>query len=150
MTTTRQAMEIPDFHMTEKETIMKSLPTLLLTSLIIGVCHSAAFAAEHKIAIKGMAFSPAELSVEVGDTLTFTNEDLAPHTGTATDKSFDTGILNQGESKTVEITKEGTIDYFCGVHPSMKGKVTVKAAAPASTETTEDKEEESGGSSSSY
>ncbi len=128
---------------------MKLLPTLLVSSLIIGICHGSAFAAEHQVAIKGMAFSPAELTVEAGDTVTFTNEDLAPHTGTATDKSFDTGILNQGESKTVEITKAGAVDYFCIVHPSMKGKVTATAAAPT-PEATPTNKPESSGSDSNY
>lgn len=101
---------------------MKSLTTVLLSTLIL--CSSSLFAAEHKVDIKGMVFSPATLSVEVGDTVIFTNQDSMPHTGTATDESFDTGILNQGESGTVEITKVGAFDYFCAVHPSMTGKIS--------------------------
>ena len=101
---------------------MKSLTTALLSTLIL--CSSSLFAAEHNVEIKGMVFSPATLSVEVGDTVIFTNMDSMPHTGTATDDSFDTGILNQGESGTVEVSAAGTFDYFCAVHPSMVGQLT--------------------------
>lgn len=85
---------------------------------------SSAFAADHKVEIKGMKFSPSTLTVATGDTVTFTNVDRAPHTATAKDGSFDTGRLKKGESATVDIAAAGTFDYFCQVHPSMKAEVT--------------------------
>ena len=105
---------------------MKSLTTVLLGTLIL--CSSSLLAAEHKVEIKGMVFSPATLSVEAGDTIIFINLDSMPHTGTATDESFDTGILNQGESGTVEVAEAGAFDYFCAVHPSMVGQITATLA----------------------
>lgn len=103
---------------------MKLIKTVLLSTLIMS--SSSLFAADHKVAIQGMAFSPANISVQVGDTVTFTNQDSAPHSGTATNKSFDTGVLNKGESGTIKVSKAGNFDYFCVVHPSMKGKVSAK------------------------
>ena len=85
-----------------------------------------ALAADHAVAIKGMKFVPAEITVAAGDTITFTNEDGAPHTATANDGSFDTGRLKRGESATVTIATAGAFDYICKVHPSMKGKVTAQ------------------------
>ena len=111
---------------------MKSLNTVLLSTLIF--CSSNVFAADHKVDIKGMVFSPATLTVEVGDTVTFTNRDGVPHTGTATDKSFDTGFLSEGQSGTVDISKAGAFEYFCMVHPSMKGEITAEAAAPVKSD----------------
>jgi plastocyanin len=85
-----------------------------------------ALAADHAVEIKGMKFNPAKLDVAVGDTVTFTNADGAPHTGTALDGSFDTGRLNKGQSGTVTISAAGTHDYKCAIHTSMKGQVTAK------------------------
>jgi plastocyanin len=81
-----------------------------------------ALAANHNVTIQGMKFSPASLEVAVGDTVTFTNNDSAPHT--ATSDAFDTGRLSRGESATVTIDAAGTFNYICKIHPSMKGKVT--------------------------
>jgi plastocyanin len=83
-----------------------------------------AVAAEHAVAIKGMKFVPDALTVAVGDTITFTNEDAAPHTATADDGAFDTGRLGRGESATVTVSAAGEHPYICLVHPSMKGTVT--------------------------
>lgn len=85
-----------------------------------------AFAADHAVAIQDFKFVPAIIEVAVGDTITFTNNDSAPHTGTANDGSFDTGRLGKGESGTVTIAAAGTFDYICALHPSMKGQVVAK------------------------
>lgn len=83
-----------------------------------------AFAAEHAVAIKGMRFVPPSISVASGDTITFTNEDSAPHTATADDGAFDTGRLGKGESATVTVSAAGDHPYTCLIHPMMKGTVT--------------------------
>lgn len=85
-----------------------------------------AFAADHAVEIKGMKFVPAALEVAVGDTITFTNADAAPHTATAADGSFDTGRLNKGQSKQVTIAAAGDHAFKCLVHPMMKGSVAAK------------------------
>jgi plastocyanin len=85
-----------------------------------------AFAADHAVAIQGMKFVPAAITVAPGDTITFTNMDAAPHTATANDGSFDTGRLGKGESAQVTIGAAGTFDYICKIHPAMKGRVVAK------------------------
>ena len=87
---------------------------------------SPAFAADHAVTIVGMAFSPAEISVAAGDTITFTNQDSAPHTATALEGAFDTGRLGQGQSATVTVAGAGAFAYKCVIHPSMKGVVTAQ------------------------
>jgi hypothetical protein len=67
--------------------------------------------------------------VHVGDTITWSNQDIAPHTATASDGSFDTGTINPGKSGSHTFTKAGTFAYICSIHPSMKGTVTVAAAS---------------------
>jgi plastocyanin len=80
-------------------------------------------ATNHNVAIQSMKFAPADLRVAVGDTVTFTNMDSAPHTGSAKDGSFDTGRLSKGQSGTVKIGAAGDHAYFCKVHPNMKGVI---------------------------
>ncbi len=80
------------------------------------------------VEIKDFAFHPASVTVNVGDTITWTNQDTAPHTATANDGSFDTGNLNKGQSGSHTFTKAGTFAYICSIHPNMKGTVTVLAA----------------------
>ena len=77
--------------------------------------------------IAEFAFSPADIEVEVGDKITWTNDDAAAHTVTATSGAdFDSGTLARGADFTFEATKAGTIDYVCAIHPSMKGTITVR------------------------
>lgn len=104
---------------------MTTRRTLIIAGLaLLAAPLGSAMAADHKVSIKSFKFSPAQISVAAGDTITFTNEDGAPHTGTALDGSFDTGRLNKGESGTVTIANAGSIDFKCNFHPNMKGTVT--------------------------
>jgi plastocyanin len=89
-------------------------------------------AASSGVTIKNFAFSPGTTTVHVGDTITWTNQDSIAHTATASDGSFDTGLLQKGKSGSHTFTKAGTIAYICSVHPSMKGTVTVAAASGGS------------------
>jgi plastocyanin len=77
------------------------------------------------VTIADFAFGPAELSVAAGTTVTFVNNDSAPHTATADDGSFDTGGLETGESATVTLDEPGTHHYVCTYHPRMTGTITV-------------------------
>lgn len=84
-----------------------------------------------QIDIKDFLYDPAAVTVPVGSTVTFTNRDSAPHTSTSgtspsPDGMFDTGILKKNGSKAVKVTKAGTFDYYCELHPFMKATVTVK------------------------
>ena len=78
------------------------------------------------VEIKDFAFSPATLTVKVGDTVTWTNQDSVGHSATADDGSFDTGILAQGESNTVTFTEAGTFAYHCTPHPNMTAMIVVE------------------------
>jgi plastocyanin len=99
---------------------------LFAAPLALALSLAPAFAAEHAVTIQDFTFVPAELSVAPGDTITFTNQDSAPHTATASDGAFDTGELAQGESATVTIEAAGNYDYVCAFHPRMIGVVTAQ------------------------
>jgi plastocyanin len=56
----------------------------------------------------------------------WTNNDQVQHTVTAVDRSFDSGSLAPGTTWRYTFTKPGTYQFFCVVHPFMKGVVIVK------------------------
>lgn len=87
---------------------------------------SSAPVAKNSVQISSFSFSPASLTVKVGDTVTWTNQDSVGHSATADDKSFETGILGQGKSGAITFSKAGTYAYYCSVHSSMRGTVIVK------------------------
>lgn len=80
----------------------------------------------HHVHIKSFKFDPPEITVKNGETIEFDNQDYAPHTATADDKSFDTGTLKNGETKRITVSKIGTIDYHCTFHPMMKAKIIIQ------------------------
>ncbi len=77
------------------------------------------------ITIKDFDYSPRDVTVPAGTTLTWANEDKAPHNATANDKSWETALLKEGESGSVRFDTPGEFGYYCTVHPYMKAKVTV-------------------------
>jgi plastocyanin len=77
------------------------------------------------IHIKNFAYVPDKVTIHPGSTVRFVQDDESAHTVTATDKSYDSGNLNQKESWTHAFTAEGTYTYFCAYHPNMKGTVVV-------------------------
>lgn len=77
----------------------------------------------HKIDIVSFKFSVAELKVKVGDSITWTNKDGAPHTATALDGSWTTKTLSKGQSETIKVTAGMALDYRCNIHRNMKAKL---------------------------
>lgn len=82
----------------------------------------------YSIAIKDFAFGPATLTVPVGATVTWTNEDEEPHTVFSTDNAFKSQALDTDEKFSFTFKKAGTYKYFCSVHPKMVGTVVVGKA----------------------
>ena len=72
------------------------------------------------VTIANFEFAPDTLEVKVGDTITVENKDQTEHTVTARDKSFDTGSFTG--TITFTVTKAGTFEYVCEVHPFMPPK----------------------------
>jgi plastocyanin len=77
------------------------------------------------VTIADFAFAPAEIEVAAGATVTWANEDWAPHTAIAEDGSFDSGRLDQGASFQQTFAEPGRYPYRCSFHPGMAGTVVV-------------------------
>lgn len=77
------------------------------------------------VAIVDLEFSPARVRVAAGGEVTWTNGGAAPHTATARDQSFDSGILAPQGTFSRRFDAPGAYDYICLVHPDMVGVVEV-------------------------
>ena len=78
--------------------------------------------------IADFAFAPREIEVAVGQEIVWTNGDDFAHTAQGDDDVFDTGDIAPGAtSAPVTFDEAGTYSYFCGIHNSMTGTVTVTA-----------------------
>ena len=86
---------------------------------------------EVEVGITSFAFDPAGVEVRVGDSITWTNTDLAPHTATAENGAWDTGTLERGGRGRITFEAPGEYRYFCVYHPQMKGTVTVRTRSGA-------------------
>lgn len=82
-------------------------------------------ASTHEVKIEGMQFSPATLKVHRGDSVTWRNNDLVPHTATAAGH-FDSGDIAPGKTFTRKMDQPGAYDYVCTYHPGMKGRIEVQ------------------------
>ena len=71
------------------------------------------------------SYQPNEIEVEVGTTVTWTNEDSFAHTVTSQEAGFDSGNIGAGEEFSHTFNQTGTFDYTCTIHPSMQGTVVV-------------------------
>ena len=82
----------------------------------------------HTVVVREIKFQPAVLTVKVGDTVEWRNDDIVPHTATSTaqPKKFDSGILPVGSSWKYVVTKRGTYFYTCTLHPNMKAELIVR------------------------
>jgi len=79
------------------------------------------------IVMKNFTFMPTPLTVAPGTKITIINEDQAPHTVTADDKSFDSGTISGGQrGEFTAPTKPGSYPYICTIHQYMKGTLIVQ------------------------
>jgi plastocyanin len=86
-------------------------------------------AAPGSVTIRDFSFSPATITVNVGEAVTWTNDGPTGHSATANDGSFDTGVFPRGQSRSHTFNEAGTFSYICTPHPQMKGTVRVLAAS---------------------
>ena len=116
-----------------RKTILR-LAALSLVALLLFAPTAGAQGKTTTVSIKNFAFNPPNATVAAGTTVTWVNNDQAPHTATADDGTFDSGTLQPGQSFSFTFDKAGTYAYHCNIHPDMTATVTVSGAgASAST-----------------
>ena len=105
-------------------------------ALALAVVVVPVLAADRTVTIEGFVFSPKTVSVNVGDTVTWRNDDSTAHTATDPGR-FDTGNIGAGGAKSVTFNAAGTYSYICAIHPAMTGTVVVRAAGGGTTPNTD-------------
>ncbi len=78
------------------------------------------------ITIDNFSFTPKEITVSKGTTVTWINHDDVPHTVVSADKKFKSRALDTDDKFSFTFSDSGAYGYFCSVHPVMTGRVIVK------------------------
>ncbi len=108
-----------------------SLILLLLTlvsSVSLSICVDQLQQTVRTIEIKDFSFQPDSITVPVGTTIRWINGDQVSHTVTSNDGKFDSSAIEKDGQFNFTFSEPGTYSYYCKIHPSMKGVVTVTAA----------------------
>jgi plastocyanin len=92
-----------------------------------------ASAATSAVQIKSTGFAPASVTINQNDAVKWTNTDTKNHQVVSNNGSFASGILAPGKSYTFTFKNGGTYRYHDGLHPTLKGTVTVKGPPPQVT-----------------
>jgi plastocyanin len=101
---------------------------LLQLALLVPLAAGPAAAAETVVKIDNFTFVPQRVTVKVGETVTWINNDDIPHAVAATGKEFRSKVLDTDDKFSFTFTTAGTFEYFCSLHPHMTGTIVVEAA----------------------
>ncbi len=115
-------------QMVRAKTVSATVATASLGLMLAFVGSCSLMAADHKVEIRSFKFVPNSLIVQPGDTITWINRDIVPHTATAKDKSWDTGRLKKDQGYKLVVTPETSKDYVCRFHPQMKARLALRSA----------------------
>ena len=102
------------------------LLTLALLALPVSSFAQNATPGTVTVVIKDFDFSPMDVVIPVGGSVTWTNRDGEPHTVTSLDGLFRSGALDQDQSYSFTFVKPGVYAYLCSIHPKMRATVTVR------------------------
>lgn len=75
--------------------------------------------------IANFTFNPSVLTVKMGTTVSWVNDDDIPHSIIENAHKFHSAPLDTGDSFSMTFKDPGEVDYFCGFHAMMQGKIIV-------------------------
>ena len=108
---------------------------IALAALLAGLALlGSAQAEEYEIRIDNFAFDPNNITIALGDTVTWTNYDSSKHTVTEDNGEFDSEDLDTEDSFSWTFDVAGNYSYHCGRHSSMTGVVNVEDEEPVDTD----------------
>lgn len=104
------------------------MPKRFFIAIAIAVSASNASAAEYIVTQSRMAFKPDALTVKVGDTVVFKNNDKLTHNvySKSSGNSFNLKAVRPGASENVTFSTPGEVKVRCAIHPKMKMKISVE------------------------
>lgn len=106
-------------------TLLKRTPATLF-ALWLSVAALPAYAADVAVKIDNFVFTPQTVEIPIGATVVWTNADDIPHTVTSSAGQFKSQALDTDDKFSYTFASPGTYDYFCALHPHMKGQIVVK------------------------
>jgi plastocyanin len=74
----------------------------------------------------GLQFAHRSIEITAGTTIEWKNDDPLPHSVTADDASFDSGLIEAGRVWRYTFTRPGTYPFHCTPHPFMQGTIVVR------------------------
>jgi plastocyanin len=80
----------------------------------------------HVVTMRALQFAPPELEVQRGDTITWRNDDIVPHTSASRESTWNSGNIAVDSSFSVALQRPGTFEYDCSYHPGMTGRIVVR------------------------
>jgi len=89
------------------------------------LCSNAARAQDASVKIANFTFAPKRLTVKIGTTVTWSNDDDIPHTIASAAGLFKSMALDTDDSFSFTFTQPGSYEYFCSLHPRMTGTIVV-------------------------
>ena len=99
--------------------------SILAIAAVLSLHSGTASADDTKVTIDNFTFTPAQLTIKVGTTVTWKNRDDIPHTIVSAGK-FRSKTLDTDDSFSFTFTAAGDYKYFCSLHPHMTGMVKVE------------------------
>jgi len=101
------------------------LALAIAAATFLQLARTPARAQEILVTIDNFTFAPNELTVKVGDTVTWTNHDDIPHTVVSAGK-FRSKTMDTDDKYSFTFTSAGDYKYFCSLHPHMTGMIKVE------------------------
>jgi plastocyanin len=95
------------------------------TAVCCAVYGALAASGETQLTIDNFTFKPDAVTVPVGTRIVWVNDDDIPHSIVETAGKFHSPALDTEDKFSFTFDKAGSYEYFCGLHPHMKGKVVV-------------------------
>ena len=96
-------------------------------AVLVGVHARRAAAQESEVVIDNFTFAPTPLTVRMGDTVKWMNHDDIPHSIICPALNVKSHTLDTDDRFAHQFDRAGTFEYMCGLHPHMRGQVTVQA-----------------------
>lgn len=108
-----------------RRNVLRLGASLLALPLAAATANAASHTTAHTVVIKDMKFTPENLVINAGDTVTWVNEDSMRHSATDLNGAFDTGLLAKGASASLTFNGAGAFNYRCTPHANMRGTITI-------------------------
>jgi LPXTG-motif cell wall-anchored protein len=90
---------------------------------------SARASATRTVAMRDIKFKPPNITIDPGDTVQWRNDDPERHNALGENGSFETPVIDKGETSSHTFNRKGSYPYFCSIHAGMEGRITVGASS---------------------